>query len=57
MIPPIQSVMPSNNLPQRRAQMSVRYDKHTVHDTLTGDRFELEPEAAWRKFNQLNEIV
>ncbi len=57
MITPIQPVYHAQNPPQRRALMSVRYDRHTVTDTTTGERFDLDAIKAWEKFNELNGII
>jgi hypothetical protein len=61
-IPPIHPTSDSKNPPQRRAQMSVRHKgrgvaEHTVTDSLTGEKFDLPPKAAWEKFNEINNLT
>lgn len=55
-VPPVHPPAPAGNNRERRAQMSVRRDKHTVTDSVTGEKFDLEPKAAWNKFDELNRL-
>ncbi len=37
-----------------RAMMAIHHDQHTVIDSVTGKRYALPAEAAWRKYEELN---